>query len=102
MITVALCLVEKGAERVVDALVMAELDDIAVGIAKHAHVTDRLGKVDRFPFETTSGGGLGGNGIDIGALGQLDTEVRERKELRMLTTVMFIEVDQHQYERLLR
>jgi hypothetical protein len=101
-IEVALYLIEERSERVVDTLIVAELDDIAVGIAKHAHVTDRLGKVDRFPFKTTSRGRLGGGRINIGTLGHLHTEVRERKELWLLIPVMFIEVHQYQYERMLR
>jgi hypothetical protein len=98
----ALSLVEKRAEGVIDTLIMAELNDIAIGIAKHAHVADGLRKIDGFPFETTGGDRLGGDRIDIGTLGHLYTEVRKRKELRLLAAVMFIEVHQYQYERMLR
>jgi hypothetical protein len=85
-IEVALYLIEERSERVVDTLIVAELDDIAVG----------------FPFKTTSRGRLGGGRINIGTLGHLHTEVRERKELWLLIAVMFIEVHQYQYERMLR
>jgi hypothetical protein len=97
----ALRLIEKRTERVVDTLIVTELNDIAVRIAKHAHVTDRLGQIDGFPFETTCGDRLGGNRIDIRTLRHLYTEVRKRKELRLLSAVMLVEVHQHQNERML-
>jgi hypothetical protein len=102
MAAMGLRLIEECMERVVNMLIVAELDDVSIWITKHADVTDGLGKIDSFPFETTSGECPGGDRINVGTLGHFNTEVRKRKQFRLRPAVMFIEVHQYEYERMLR
>src|SRR5215470_14651984 len=56
-------------------LAVAELDEVAVGIAHAAVVADRKGFLARGPDEAAGGGGLGRHGVDRGAAVEREAEV---------------------------
>ena len=61
----------------VDALVVGELDEVAVGVAEHADVPDGGGQVRRAPSPgCRRRSPRRGDLVDVAALGQLDAEVR--------------------------
>jgi hypothetical protein len=66
----------------VHALVVGELDGVAVWVADHADVTDRLRQLHRGSGEPSALLGDRRDRVDVAALRDLEPEMRERSERR--------------------
>ena len=82
---------------VVHALVVGDLDDVAVGIGHRADVADRVGHVGGLPHEATFGFAHRGDAFDLGARRHFDADVRERRHDRLRALVLISE-EAHQHE----
>src|SRR6478609_9287397 len=80
----------------VHALVVAELDHVAVGIGERADVADRIGHVARRPRQAPIGLAAAGDIVDLLAAGHLEADVGERGHHRMgPRRLVAEEADQH-------